>query len=334
MLKRQQIKNYIKKILQFFRIEYYLLTTYHYIQILSHRNNPENQKKLYDMCCAFLRLPQQFVVPGHFFSPLPSTEDIAEYKKRMPLPQTIHKVDGINISLEKHLLLWKKLLLHLQQIPFGSQQTSDGRYFFCNGSYEQGDGSILYAMLHHFRPKKFIEVGCGYSSLLTVDVIQKELLGETDIVLIDPFPELAKSLLGEENSAKVTIIGDKVQNVTIDLFQELDDGDILFIDSTHVAKTGSDVLYDYFTILPTLKPGVIIHLHDIFWPFEYLPRSFSDNFPAWNELYLLRALLTNNNDYEILFFNHYFGLMAEEKIAQTYPRFLENSGGSIWLKKC
>lgn len=329
----RQIKNYIKEILRFCRIEKFLLTPYYFIQMLRYRKKPENQKRLYNTLCAFIGLPHQFVVPGHFFSPLPSPEDIAECKKNMSDPKTIHSVDGIMISLEKHLALWEELLPHLQKIPFGNHETNDCRYYFCNGSYEQGDGSILYAMLHHFRPSQFIEVGCGYSSLLTFEVIQNELQGETDITLIDPYPELAKSLIGGAKLAKATIFEDKVQNVPVDLFQELNAGDILFIDSTHVAKAGSDVLYDYFTILPALKSGVIIHIHDIFWPFEYLPHSFSANFPAWNELYLLRALLTNNNAYEILFFNHYFGVMAEEKIAQTYPRFLENSGGSIWLKK-
>lgn len=329
-----QIKKNIRKILQMLRTERFFLTPYHFVKILCHRKKPENQKRLYNMWCGFIGLPQQFVVPGHFFSPLPSIEDIAECKKRLPDPKTVRSVDGIVISLEKHLALWEEMLPHLQKIPFDSHQTKNGRYYFCNGSYEQGDGSILYAMLHHIRPKKFIEVGCGYSSLLSLDVIQNELKNEADITLIDPYPELARSLIGEEQLAAATILPHKVQDVSLKIFQQLDAGDILFIDSTHVAKAGSDVLYDYFTILPALNPGVIIHIHDIFWPFEYLPHSFSANFPAWNELYLLRALLTNNSAYDILFFNHYFGLMAEKTIAETYPRFLENSGGSIWLKKC
>lgn len=329
-----QIKENVKKVLRLLRIERLIMTPYHFIKTLAHKKKPHNQKKLYDLCCAFIGLPRQFVVPGHFFSPIPSEEDLTQRIQTMPSSETVHEVDGIDVSLEKQLTLWEALLPHLEHIPFSVEPCGDNRYYFANGSYEQGDGAILYAMLHHLRPKKIIEIGCGYSSLLTFDVVRNELRGETKITLIDPYPELAIALIGAERLASATLIGDKVQNVATDLFRELNAGDLLFIDSTHVAKAGSDVLHDYFTILPALKPGVIIHIHDIFWPFEYLPESFSGNFPAWNELYLLRALLTNNTAYEILFFNHYFGLMAKDKISETYPRFLENTGGSIWLKKC
>jgi hypothetical protein len=98
-------------------------------------------------------------------------------------------------------------------------------------------------------------------------------------------------------------------------------------------KTGSDVHYELFKILPSLKPGVIIHFHDMHYPFEY-PNAwiFESNF-SWNEVYALRAFLMHNEDYQIEFFNSYFRQRFGEVIRATYPRFLENPGGSLWLKK-
>lgn len=328
------LKYALKKILRFLHLEGPVKSPYTFFKALFFRKEPDQQKKLYDLCCTWLGLPQQLVVPGHFYSPLPSSTDIDTLLKTMPEPCKVIEVQGIDISLEKHLALWDEFLPYLRQMSFSVESRNDGRYHFSNGSFEQGDGTILYAMLHYFKPKKMIEIGCGYSTSLSLDVITEELSGKTSVTLIDPFPGLALSLLEEKRiKGEITLHAARIQDVPLDIFQTLESGDILFIDSTHVAKAGSDVLHEYFSILPCLQAGVVIHIHDIFWPFEYLPHSFTKNFPAWNELYLLRALLTNNPHYEILFFNHYFGLMAESHIAQSFPLFLENTGGSLWLRK-
>ena len=113
--------------------------------------------------------------------------------------------------------------------------------------------------------------------------------------------------------------------------------DILFVDSTHVLKTGSDVHYEIFHILPNLKAGVIVHFHDIQYPFEY-PDSwiFNENF-SWNEVYALRAFLMYNSNFEILFFNNFFGRFGHDMILKSFASlaaFPESFGGSIWLRKC
>ena len=96
------------------------------------------------------------------------------------------------------------------------------------------------------------------------------------------------------------------------VFDELNEGDILFIDSTHVLRTGSDVCFELFEVLPRLAPGVLVHFHDIFWPFEY-PRAWVvDENRSWNELYAIRAFLMNNSDWHIIFFNHYFAKTGRE----------------------
>lgn len=115
------------------------------------------------------------------------------------------------------------------------------------------------------------------------------------------------------------------------MFSELKANDILFIDSTHVSKLGSDVNSIFFNILPRLNSGVIIHLHDIFWPFEY-PASWIQDGRAWNEIYILRAMLQHNKDYSILFFSDYLRNTYFNWFSENVPLFLRNSGGNFWIK--
>jgi len=137
----------------------------------------------------------------------------------------------------------------------------------------------------------------------------------------------------EDDVSRVEIIQQNVQQVPVTLFDELRAGDILFIDSTHVLKTGSDVCFELFDILPRLASGVFVHFHDIFWPFEY-PREWviSEN-RSWNEQYALRAFLTRNDAWEIMMFNDYFGLFERPMIASTYPPFLRSFGSALWLRR-
>jgi hypothetical protein len=124
-----------------------------------------------------------------------------------------------------------------------------------------------------------------------------------------------------------------VQEVSLSVFEVLRNGDFLFIDSSHVMKTGSDVCHELFEILPRLAPGVFIHFHDMLWPFEYSEDWVLRENRSWNELYALRAFLTFNDRFEIVFFNDYFQRFNEPLIQATYPLFLRNSGGSLWLRK-
>jgi hypothetical protein len=109
-------------------------------------------------------------------------------------------------------------------------------------------------------------------------------------------------------------------------------GDVLFVDSSHVAKIGSDVNSLFFDVLPNLAPGVVVHVHDIHYPFEY-PKDWVFEGRAWNEAYLLRAFLTMNTDYEILLFNSYLSCFHIDEVAQLMPGWRINPGGSIWLRR-
>ena len=188
-------------------------------------------------------------------------------------------------------------------------------------------------MLRLHQPRRLIEVGSGYSSVCAVDTIDHFLDGNVQVTFIEPYPELLIILLGEERLVNCMINPVGVQQVDPELFQTLESGDFLFIDSTHVMKTGSDVCHELFNILPNLKPGVFIHFHDIFWPFEYSDNWVVEQNRSWNELYGLRAFLMYNDAFKVEFFNDFFVKNFYELIQEDYPTMLQNSGGSIWLRK-
>jgi hypothetical protein len=187
-------------------------------------------------------------------------------------------------------------------------------------------------MLRLHRPRRFIEIGSGWSSACALDTIEHYLDGNCHLTFIEPYPQLLRDLLGEITSV-VEIIEEPVQQVPMHVFETLQSGDLLFIDSTHVMSTGSDVCFELFEILTRVPRGVFVHIHDIFWPFEY-PRTWAvDDNRSWNEIYAVRAFLTGNYEWQIIFFNDYFSKLERTKIEATYPEFLLNSGGALWLQR-
>lgn len=192
---------------------------------------------------------------------------------------------------------------------------------------------ILYSMLRYFCPKRFIEIGSGFSSACALDTIERYLDGSVECTFIEPFPELLYSLMKANDMISHTLIASQVQDVSSETFDQLESGDILFIDSTHILKTGSDVAFELFEILPRLKSGVIVHFHDIFYPFEYPREWVIERNYSWNEIYAIRAFLTGNRDFRILFFNDYFAKAERETVEMSAPRMLGNPGGGLWLQK-
>ena len=282
--------------------------------------------------CFFLN----FSPPGHFYSPLPDIRAIRSAK-----PQ-IFKDDAeckeIFLNEGKNLSLFEEFKEYYGEMPFAPEKKAGLRYYFNNSFFSYGDGVVLYSMLRHFKPRRVVEIGSGFSSALMLDVSEKFLNGTVEFTFIEPYPERLKEIAGQ-SPAKCKLIQDFVQSVDMSVFRALEKGDILFIDSSHVGKIGSDVLHILFNILPEIKEGVIIHIHDIFWPFEY-PEKWIENGRAWNEVYLLRAFLACNRDYEILFFNSYFENRHADKIQRHMPLMSRRSAdpynfpnSSVWLRK-
>ena len=150
------------------------------------------------------------------------------------------------------------------------------RYYFENGLKHNGDAVALSGMIYQYRPTCVIEIGSGSRSAVIVHAVDRLGLRDFHLTCIDPDASRLRDLLRPEDYTKMSVIEDKVQEVPIDAFDQPQAGDILLIDSSHVMKTGSDVHYELFSILPMLRPGVIIHFHDVHFPFDIRSRGYCD----------------------------------------------------------
>jgi hypothetical protein len=266
--------------------------------------------------------------PGHYASPIPDTEEALQALQQTPNLL----VKDINLQSSKQLLLLREFESYIKTIPFNENADhSRFRYYFNNTMFQRMDGTILYAMLNHLKPKKFYEVGSGFSSGLVLDMKEMFKL-DLKLTFIEPYPDRLESILKETDRLTTIIYKNKIQEIDVSVFEELNENDILFLDTSHIVKTGNDVTYWLFNILPVLKPGVIIHIHDIFWPFEY-SKEWIENQKCYNEIYFIRAFLMNNNDYEILFFNSYVQNEFKSTLIEIDPNLIDNSGASLYLRK-
>ena len=270
---------------------------------------------------------------GHFYSPVVDPEYI-KVRENQIWPNHPPEICGIdfNVEAQKALLLsnFRKLLRDFSY-PLDASNTNNSHdcYYLNNDQFAGLDARALYVILRKHQPRRMIEVGSGFSSLLAADVNRKWLEGQMEFLCIDPYPRefLKKGITGIS-----ALIQSKAEDVELQLFERLDNGDILFIDSSHVSKTGSDVNYLYFEVIPRLKSGVIIHIHDIFLPYDYPKQWVIEENRSWNEQYLLRAMLMFTDAFEVLFGCAYAYYMFPELIKQACDGELFG-GGSFWIRK-
>ena len=204
---------------------------------------------------------------------------------------------------------------HFASLPFSEEADGRHRYNYNNTSYSFGDACIYWAMIAKLRPQMIVEIGSGYTSALALDAIDHFGLG-TKCTFIDPYPELLRKVaapIGAHHALRDI----RVQSVDLTIVEELQDNDILFIDSSHVVKTGSDVHFELFAILPRLKRGTVVHFHDIFYPFEYPEEWVMKENLSWNELYFVQAFLMYNNDFEMLYFNDYVRKVHRDHVIKS-----------------
>lgn len=267
--------------------------------------------------------------PGHYYSPIP---DLAEVRRRdaeiWAVPATL---PGIEVRADEQLeRLRDRFAAFYTELPFSDEPVDGLRYGFRNRFFSYGDGLALYGMLRDLQPKRLVEIGSGWSSALTLDVNDRFLGGDLRCTFVEPYAERLRELLRPADADRVEILEVGLHEVDPALFASLTAGDILFIDSTHVSRVGSDVNRLVFEVLPTLVPGVHVHVHDVFWPFEY-PREWVYGGRAWNEAYVLRAYLTNNPAVRITWFNHYLQTFHADEVARAMPLWAKNPGGSLWF---
>lgn len=272
-----------------------------------------------------------FVPPGHYYSPIPDWRQIQLDSDRIFRSQG-KTLPGLNMNEGGQLALLDELSTYYSDMPFKAEKSDNLRYYFNNPSYSYCDAIFLYSMLRHLKPKRFVEIGSGFSSCIALDTNDLFLDGKMEMTFIEPFPEVLHSLIREEDGNKAAILQHRLQDIDLYPFDQLEAGDILFIDSTHVSKIDSDVNRIVFEILPRLASGVYIHFHDVFYPFEY-PKTWVDNGQAWNEIYILRAFLEYNERFSIELMSTFLTQFHRDRFEQVMPLCLVNPGGDIWLKK-
>ena len=272
---------------------------------------------------------ERFCPLGHFYSPLPSRAEVEAAFARGGCAPPIEAVD---LCEEGQFALLKSLAVYYGDMPFPETPTAGWRFHLSNPSYGPYDAFLLYAVMRHLQPRRLVEVGCGYSSAAILDINDRVLGGRMQLAFIDPDLAQHRRLLlpGEVSSA--TLIEQPVQEVPIGVVESLEANDILFMDTSHVSKVGSDVNHLFFKVLPALKPGVWVHIHDVTGNLEY-PRHWFDEGRAWNELYLLRAFLMYNRAFKVmlssaLMYNHHRDFLREHM-----PMCAAGGGGQIWLRR-
>ena len=268
--------------------------------------------------------------PGHYYSPLLDLENLGTNDRHLPFDGE-EWWEHVDFRDEAQRDYYEDLQSQHVILPFPAQKTDEFRYFTDNQWFPASDAFTLSGIIQKEKPRRIIEVGSGFSSAVMLDTL--EHTGATArLTFIEPDPERLQSLLNTHDAGLTTIHAQIVQEIPPEFFDQLEAQDLLFIDSSHVSKVGSDVSYIFLRILPRLKPGVIVHFHDVFYPYTY-PDVWIREGKAWNESLFLRAFLIGNPHFQIMAFNSYAGQTFPELFEKRCPAYLQNAGGSIWIRK-
>lgn len=290
-------------------------------------------RRFYELSFPYWQKLGFHITPNHYYWPIPDTR-----KLRDVLWEKKSDLIGVEMNDKEQLELLHQFLRFKKEFKtFPRNKTSiPYQYYVNNGYFESVDGAILYLIIRYFKPKRIFEIGSGFSTYLSAQAVTKnkeENGNECELVVIDPFPNdiikigfpgLSQSILKE------------VQEVHLEEFEKLTESDILFIDSSHVLKLGSDVQFIFLEVLPRLNKGVFVHFHDIFFPAEYPKEWVLRKFMFWNEQYLLQAFLTFNDSYKVIWAGNYMYLKYPLQMGtalDTYYEREEIGPGSFWMKK-
>jgi hypothetical protein len=267
---------------------------------------------------------------GHYHSPIPSMEEVRTHLSQRCPADT--ELPGMRMNGPSQYAMLIDYAGFYKDLPFPEKQSPGHRYYYDNRWFSYSDAIFLYCFLRKHLPKRIIEVGSGFSSAVMLDTIDGFFPHRPDMTFIDPSPDRLHGLMKESDRGLVRLIDNKIQDVPLDIFSSLQPGDLLFIDSSHVVKCGSDVHVLLFDVLPRLNPAVFVHFHDVFYPFDY-PSEWLIEGRYWNENYFLRAFLSWNTEWHIRFFNTYVHCMFGDFIRETMPLCARNAGGSLYIQR-
>lgn len=256
------------------------------------------------------------VIASHFYSPIPNLKEIK--KERFTKKPKEYSFESLNLDLNKQETYLSKLIKDVNFLP----EKNTGLSLF--------DSYFLYSFVKKNMPKKIIEIGCGETTKIIQSSLKENNI-KSQHICIEPYISLPfdKFLSGKGESVK--LINKKVQEVSTDLFC---DCDFLFIDSSHIVKTDSDVLYEFFEIIPKLKKGTVVHFHDIMIPYAYWLEWHKSGTQYWNESYFLHSFLMYNNAWETLFSSRFYQQNKFLNLKKYVP-FLQNNhrNSSYYIQK-
>lgn len=272
------------------------------------------------------------ITKNHFYTPIPDTRKLSSATWN-----NFSEMVGVNMNENKQLELLSsfknKFKKEFDLIPLNIK--NENEYYVRNDTFSAVDGEVLYCMIRAYKPKRIYEIGSGSSTILIIQATNKnreENGVDCQITSIDPYHDIKVKNIKMSN---LRLLTKKVEEVSPTYFQELEENDILFIDSSHVLKVGSDVKYEYLDILPSLNRGVLVHIHDIFLPAEYPQDWILKEHRFWNEQYLLQAFLSFNDSFEVLMANNFLHLKHSKALEDTFNSYADKKSwvGSFWIRK-
>lgn len=268
------------------------------------------------------------LLPNHYYSPIPDLNQTSDEKLQKLLP-----LECMDMNISGQLQLIKHLSDYKSEYMSFIDRGPDYDGFRFGVSFGRVDAEFLYAMVRHLKPKNFIEIGSGMSTLIIAEAcVKNESEGfHCNFHSIDPYPS---SVLNKPINGVTQLHKSMLEDIPLSFFEQLGDGDILFIDSSHVIRPGSDVEYEYFHLLPKISKGVYIHIHDIFLPEQYPLNWVKNEKIFWNEQYILAMFMFFNNSFQVSLANSFLCSNYSVELNLAIPDPAEKSGaGSFWIKR-
>lgn len=259
------------------------------------------------------------VLPVHYYSPIPDTRILRRkpmlWLREMPL-------HGLELDIDEQKTLAETIcpLFREEYMAFPMERTNDPmQYYLNNPSYGFVSGQMHYCIIRYFKPKRVVEIGAGYSTLVSLAGLRKnaEEGHNCEFTTIDPYP----SSFIEKAMPSNQVVIKRVEDIDLGFFDRLSNNDMLFIDSSHTVRIGGDVNFLILEVLPRLKKGVIVHIHDIQFPYEYFKTYTLEQHMFWQEQYLVQAFLAYNNAFRILWCASYMHYKCSELMTHYFSPY-------------
>lgn len=279
------------------------------------------------------------VTPVHFYEPVPDTRTLpASLWERPSELVGLDLNSGVQLDVLQSIREMSDELAALSAGSDGAPGVPAGRsagvprFRPDNGHFDHADAYALYTVLRESRPRRVIEVGSGYSTLVAAAALERNRAEghECALACVEPFP---KPWI-RDVAAVTNLFEQPLESLPLEELVNLDAGDVLILDSTHVVRTGGDVVYEFLDIVPRLRPGVLVHVHDIFLPEEYPKAWVFEQRRFWTEQYLVQAFLAFNRAWEIVWAGNWLRLNFPREWAEAMPSVPDTFvPGSLWIRR-